>query len=393
MLKKSCMFLSLLFLVTTAAKAETFDEIDTLGQWHVYELDVDSTIGAYWHYADIDVAGATDISGEITTPFGSTMEIISGESSIASNGFLSGSFTTDTGLNGTIVDGLQDQNHSIFSYVSADSQDTLGLAIGIKSGGQYQASDMAGEWRFYGIDVDPTLPGLYWIIGDVIVDAAGSISSGDYSGPDGTTINLTDGQLAVAPDGTFTGAFDFESGLKTQVVNGTVDGLKTFAAFVYSNSKNGLGFDIALKKGGAYRPADLTGDWTFYNFTIDAANELAYWLFGNGTIDSEGHLAGSYAGPDGSFFTISSGQASIDNSGELSGSFTIDGGATETIQSGFMDRNKSMIVYVGASDNNQMDLGIGFRTSDPPALETSRASSGQSDGGGGGGCFIDNMMD
>ena len=66
------------------------------------------------------------------------------------------------------------------------------------------------------------------------------------------------------------------------------------------------------------------------------------------------------------FFTISNGQTSINTGGEISGSFTIAGVANETIQSGFMDRNKTIIVFVGTSDNGQMDLGIGLRTSAVP---------------------------
>jgi hypothetical protein len=70
----------------------------------------------------------------------------------------------------------------------------------------------------------------------------------------------------------------------------------------------------------------------------------------------------------------------------------VDGVATETIQSGFMDQNKSIIVFVGTSDNGQMDLGIGLRTSAVPTLVDPAGSDGDSGGGGdgdgGGGCFI-----
>jgi hypothetical protein len=63
----------------------------------------------------------------------------------------------------------------------------------------------------------------------------------------------------------------------------------------------------------------------------------------------------------------------------------VEGVANETIQSGFMDQNKSMLVFVGTSDNGQMDLGIGFRTSELPA-------AGNGGGGGGGGsCFVQTL--
>jgi hypothetical protein len=392
MIKKACLYLVLILLIAGFARAETFEDTDISGLWYVYELDVHPTDGAYWLFADVNVAGASDVSGGFTGPDGSSQTITGGSASIADDGALSASFTTNTGLTGTFVDGLQDQNHTIFSYVSADTENALGFGVGLKSGGQYQTADMEGQWRFYGLEVDPVLPGLYWVVGDAQVESSGTVSSGQYSGPDGTTIELTSGQFSIGANGKITAAFSFEGGFSSQLKDGMVDALKTFAVFVDLDSTGRMGFDIALKKGGSYQSGDLAGTWIFYNFTIDSALDAAYWVFGNGTIDNSGSLTGSYTAPDASQFTISSGQAAIDSSGEISGSFTVDGVATETIQSGFMDQNKSIIVFVGTSDNGQMDLGIGLRTSAVPTLVDPAGSDGDSGGGGdgdgGGGCFI-----
>lgn len=389
MIKKACLFLFLILLIAGFSRAETYEEADILGQWYVYELDVHPTTGPYWLYADVNVAGASSVSGSFTGPDGSSQTIASGSASIASDGALSASFTTNTGLTGTFVDGLQDQNHTIFSYVSIDTENALGFGVGLKSEGQYQTADMAGQWRFYGLEVDPVLPGLYWIVGDAQVESSGTVSSGQYSGPDGTTIDLTSGQFSVDANGKITAAFSFEGGLSSQVMDGMVDYLKTLAVFVDLDNTGRMGFDIALKKGGNYQSTDLAGNWIFYNFTIDMVQDIAYWVYGNGTIDDSGNLTGSYTAPDTSQFTISSGQAAIDASGEITGSFTVDGVATETIQSGFMDQNKTMIVFVGTSDNWQMDLGIGLRTSDVPSSVGPSGDGGSSGGGGGGSCFID----
>ena len=387
MIKKACLFLFLILLFAGFSRAETYEEADILGQWYVYELDVHPTTGAYWLYADVNVTGTSSVSGSFTGPDGSSQTITSGNALIASNGALIASFTTNTGLTGTFVDGLQDQNHTIFSYVSIDTEYALGFGVGLKSEGQYQTADMAGQWRFYGLEVDPVLPGLYWIVGDAQVESSGTVSSGQYRGPDGTTIDLTSGQFSIGANGKITAAFSFEGGLSSQVMDGMVDYLKTFAVFVDLDNTGRMGFDIALKKGGSYLSTDLAGTWIFYNFTIDTVQDIAYWVYGNGTIDDSGNLTGSYTAPDTSQFTISSGQATIDSSGEITGSFTVAGVATETIQSGFMDQNKTMIVFVGTSDNGQMDLGIGLRTSDVPSSVGPAGDGGGS--GGGGGCFID----
>jgi hypothetical protein len=387
MVKKTYLFFIFLLVMAAFSSAEVFEETDILGQWYVYEIDVSPTMGAYWLYADLNVVSTTDITGTLNAPDGSSMVIESGEASIAADGSLTGSFTVDTGVTGTVVNGLQDQNHSIFGFVGTDSEEALSFAVGVKGEGQYQTADMAGDWRFYAIQIDPNLPGLYWVYGDGAVGADGSISSGTYKGPDGTEISVTGGQFALTAEGKVSATFEFGDGSSSQVADGMVDSLKTLALFVDMDSTGRLGYDIALKKGGSYQPSDLAGDWKIYNFTIDVANELAYWVHGTGSIGSDGNLTGIYIAPDGSQFTISNGQASLSTSGELSGSFTVDGVANETIQSGFMDQNKSIIVFVGTSDNDQMDLGIGFRTSEIPITPSSGG------GGGGGGCFLNSIWD
>jgi len=384
MYKKVCLLTALMVLFSAPIRAELFDNNDILGEWSIYNIEVNPVLGAYWYFADINVTSTTDITGVINTPDGTIMNIINGEASLTTDGSLSGSFSTDAGLTGTVVDGLQDQNHSIFSYVGVDSQDSLSLAVGIKKGDQYQLSNMAGDWRFYAIEIDPVVAGIYWIMGDATVDTNGNITNGDYLAPDGTAIKMTSGNIALSSEGKISGTFNFDDGSITQVSDGMADMLKTFAVFVDTNSTGRIGFDIALQKGGDYLPSDLAGDWVFYNFTVDTANELAYWLHGDGTIDRNGDIKGIYTGPDGTVSTISSGNASLSDSGEITGSFTVDSVATETIQSGFMDQNKSIIVFVGTSDNDQMDLGIGYRTSALPRTEPPPAGRD----GGSGGCFI-----
>lgn len=149
MIQKASLFLFLILLIAGFSWAETYEEADIIGQWYVYELDVHPTSGAYWLYADINVAGASSVSGSFTGPDGSSQTIASGSASIASDGALSASFTTNTGWTGTFVDGLQDQNHTIFSYVSLDTENGLGIGVGLKSGGQYLIHDFlrAGDHR------------------------------------------------------------------------------------------------------------------------------------------------------------------------------------------------------------------------------------------------------
>lgn len=382
-----CLFFLFAFWVTPFVQSETFNDEDILGLWHLFMVDVHPIMGVYWLYADIDSLSSSDFTGTIFSPDGSTMAIESGEALIFPDGNIAGSFTTDSGITSTIINGLQDQLHTIFGTVLVDSEDALGLGLGIKAGGTYHSSDMAGDWRFYGLQVDPNIPGLYWVVGDGTIDADGNLSAGRYTGPDSTVIDIKEGSFSIEETGKVAGSIEFDNGTISQVVAGMMDRLKTFAVFVDVDNEERLGFDLALKKGGDYLPSDLEGDWRFFNFTIDVANEIAYPLYGSATIDKNGNITGNYTAPDASEFSISNGQASISSDGELAGFFTIEGVADATIQSGFMDQNKSIFVYVGTSDNDQMDLGIGFRTSDIPVDEIDNDDVG---GGGGssGGCFI-----
>ncbi|MBW2370520.1 MAG: hypothetical protein JRH15_21825 [Deltaproteobacteria bacterium] len=362
-----CGFFFILFLIAAVAGAETFTSSDLEGSWNGYIIEVDPTSGQiYWLFGDMALDGAGDVTGgSMTVPTGQTGNITDGSISLASDGSLSGSFATQAGIDYTIVDGVQDQNHTMFSFVTVNDNNALSLGLGYKQGGTYSQADMMGDWRFYGIEIDPAL-GVYWIMGDGILDAAGNLTSSTYVGPTGESMSSTGGQFALDQNGKITGGFQFEGPLNATVQDGTLDQGKSISTFVATNDQNQLDLVIGLKKGGAYTPSDLMGDWTFYNFMIDPVNERASWVNGNGSIDGNGSISGSYTDPFGNSISITSSKVTLNASGELSGTLTFAIGATETIQSGFMDRNKNVMIFVGTSDDGGMDLGIGFRRTDPP---------------------------
>lgn len=362
-------FAACFFVIGVGVRAETFTTSDLEGTWNGYTLQLDPiTPAIYWLYGNLVIDNAGNITdGSLTTPTGPTVQITSGTAAISADGSLSGSTTASTGVTSTILNGIQDQSHTIFNYISAGTDDTVSMALGFKAGGTYVQADMEGDWRVYGIEIDAGQGLLYWVIGDAYVDSVGNMTA-SYRGPVGAAVSSTGGQISVGSNGKISGGFQFEGDVSVVLNDGMLDQGKTISSFVTSNNLNQLDFLVGLKKGTTYHPSDLQGDWKLYIFSIDSNSGAAFMLRADGTVDSENNLSGTVTAPDGSPIPITSGLVSLSTSGEVSSTLTYGGGITQTSDSGFMDENKTIFSFVSTSNNDVLAFGLAFRKSDPPPL-------------------------
>ncbi len=62
---------------------------------------------------------------------------------------------------------------------------TLGLNTAVFAQ-TFQNSDFTGNWHAYSIEVDPSIPAVYWIRGNFDVNESGNVT-GTYYGPDGSS--------------------------------------------------------------------------------------------------------------------------------------------------------------------------------------------------------------
>ena len=211
----------------------------------------------------------------------------------------------------------------------------------------FETSDLQGNWHIFGTEVNPNLPAVYWLYGDIDVDASGNISSGTYYLPNGTSVALTSGQLALDPNGVITGSFEAGAVLSATVVHGKMDQNKTYGASVIIGSDNTMDFTTQIKGGGTFSPTDIQGDWYAYNTVIDATTGAVFWAYGILSVDGSGNVTGTFYAPDGTPVTVTDGTAALDSEGMITGSYTLSTEDTVAISHGKLDQAKTFGVYVG----------------------------------------------
>ena len=142
----------------------------------------------------------------------------------------------------------------------------------------FRTSDLEGDWYFYATEVDPSAPAVYWLAGNVEIDASGNLS-GVYVAPDGSAVVLTGGRLTMARNGTIKGGFTVENGQTGTVIDGKLDHGKSYGAAVMLGSDGSMDLAAMIKGGGAFGAADLTGRWYAYSTIMDPGTSAVYWVY------------------------------------------------------------------------------------------------------------------
>ncbi|MFZ7111692.1 MAG: hypothetical protein ACOWYE_08410 [Desulfatiglandales bacterium] len=219
----------------------------------------------------------------------------------------------------------------------------------------FSTSDLEGEWWYFVTEVNPTLPGVYWLTGTGEMDASGNLG-GVYVAPDGSAVAITGGQMVVARNGTLKGTLLAETGDTVTLVDGKLDQSKTFGTAVMVGSDNTMDITTMIKAGGTFTPADMEGQWYAYVTALDTATGAAYWVYGTLDVDNAGNVTGTLNAPDGSTVSVTGGTLSLDENGILTGSTTLSTGDTATVQ-GKLDQGKTFGAYVSAGMDQSMRIG------------------------------------
>jgi hypothetical protein len=219
----------------------------------------------------------------------------------------------------------------------------------------FKTSDMDGNWYTYGIEIDMSMPAVYWIRGFFEVDETGKILAGTYYGPDGSTITLTSGQIGLDTNGVMSGGFAVQENVGT-VVHGKMDQSKTLGSAVIAGTDQTLDILSFVKAGGTFTSNDLTGTWYGYQILIDASTGAVFWVNGMYEIGASGSVTGSFTGPDGSTVTVEGGTMSVDSSGIVSGNLSLSNGKELTIVHGIIDQGKTKSFGVTIEADGSMGL-------------------------------------
>ncbi len=201
-------------LLTFIKGGGTFTTSDIQGSWYQYVMVIDPTTGAvYWAYGLLNVDGSGNATGDFTGADGSTVSV-NGTLSLNSNGIMAGDATLLADGNTTtqtIVHGKLHQSKTSGAYVSINPSDgSMNIGYLVKSGGIFKQSDVAGNWHVYSLNIDPTIPAVYWAYGKAGIDALGNVT-GSYIGPFGQSVKLT-WTFQMNNEGLSTGPFNFDTG-------------------------------------------------------------------------------------------------------------------------------------------------------------------------------------
>jgi hypothetical protein len=189
----------------------TFTANDLEGTWYAYQLIIDASTGAvFWTYGTYDVEASGTITGSFSGPDGSTVTADSGKLSLDSSGIITGNLALSTGQTPVIVHGKMDQGKTSGVVVSTVPDGTLMIGYLNKIGGTFKQSDAAGNWYVYSLNIDPTIPAVYWAYGKAGIDALGNIR-GSYIAPTGQSVKLTS-TFQMNDEGSSTGTFNFDTG-------------------------------------------------------------------------------------------------------------------------------------------------------------------------------------
>lgn len=189
----------------------TFKANDLEGTWYAYQLIIDASTGAvFWTYGTYDVEASGTLTGSFSGPDGSTVTADSGTLSLDSAGIITGNLALSTGQTPVILHGKMDQGKTRGVVVSTVPDGTLMIGYLNKAGGTFKQSDAAGKWYVYSLNIDPTIPAVYWAYGKAGIDALGNIT-GSYIAPTGQSVKLTS-TFQMNNEGLSTGIFNFDTG-------------------------------------------------------------------------------------------------------------------------------------------------------------------------------------
>ena len=236
----------------------------------------------------------------------------------------------------------------------------------------FSNSDLEGNWYVYSIEVDPTMPAVYWIRGNVDMDASGNLT-GTYYGPDDSSVTVSEAQITLDHKGIMSGFFKTEGSTAT-VVHGKMDQSKTFGASVLFATDGTMDLLNFIKGGGTFASSDIQGSWYAYQLIIDPTTGAVFWVYGTYDVDASGTITGSLTAPDGSTVTADSGTLLLDSAGIITGNLALSTGQTPVIVHGKLDQGKTrgVVVSIVPADGSMM---IGY-------LVKSGGTFKQSDGAG-----------
>lgn|GEM_PF-6751746 len=344
---------------SSSGPVDRFTILDLQGTWAIHGVNTGLTLGTnrggYYGAMTMTTSGNIDpLVSYIYFPPLLGFPVLSGSIAIDEAGMLAGTIGTNRSFSFFIESGLMDISKNSMLYIDYTNHATTeyDLAVLIKEGGIFFATDIYGDWHMFGLVTNSANSGA--IYGDMTITAAGVQNGGSFV-QNGTSSTITGGSISInaATGYTSLGSDIITNTLGTWTISsGKLDQSKTFGAFT-SASSNGVDIDfiVMFKTASLLSDSDLAGTWYIHGATGGRAT--------NGTISgtiilaSDGTVTGgSITLPGDSERDIDSGSLSVTAAGSLTGSFTLSTLETISITAGKgrMDQSRKKIAFVDGTN-------------------------------------------
>ncbi len=232
-------------MVTFIKEGGTFATGDLEGTWYLYITIIDPSTGAvFWIYGTYTSDASGNITaGSLTGPDGSTLTVDSGTMSVNSSGIVTGNITLSSGQKFTIAHSKMDQGKTISVGVSIEPDGGMAVAYLVKAGGTFEPTDIAGKSYAYGLIIDPSIPAVYWVYGNLKTDASGNFT-GVYKAPTGASVTGS-GVAALDTLGVINAKVSFDTG-------------DTGITYLKQDQGDTIRMGVSVTTGG------MMGIWQFY---------------------------------------------------------------------------------------------------------------------------------
>jgi hypothetical protein len=354
---------------------QDFSTSDLEGSWYFYSTEVDSSVPAvYWLMGNVEVDAAGNMAGVYTAPDGSSVALTSGQMTVARDGTIKGSYSAETGLTGTVVDGKLDRSKTFGNVVMIGSDGTMDLATMIKGGGTFAPADIQGQWYSYATIIDTVSGGVFWMYGTIDVDSSGNVT-GSYLAANGMTATVTEGSFLLDDSGVIDGSMTLSIGERslTPPIQGKLDPGKTFASWVGVSEDQSMAVGYFHKAGGTFTPGEGKGFWYAYGLSIDPTVPAVYWAYGRSVFDASDDLKGVLIAPTGEQLRATS-ESVLDENGVYTGTLAFSNGDTGMTASAKLDQNRTSLT--GVTVNNSGSMGVWRFIKGSPALYFPHVASG-----------------
>jgi hypothetical protein len=298
----------------------------------------------------LDSLGQVVLGGSFTRSNNQSANTTGGLISIDSSGVLSGSATTNLGVNFYLGSGKMDSSKNIISFVLSTNYGEFDLVTAIRLTGGFSSLDLAATWHVFSAGGDygqiTAINGSDGIKATIAAPGGGGFFSIDGNG----LLNDTpySGTSYVAA----------HSGTNLYLKQGKINYFdKDIMFFVAGSDPSNFDLVTAIRAGGTFAAPDLSGTWWINGASTSVADSTKKsTLSGTMILDSSGKVTGgtyTRSDPGGKVSSFTGGTVTIDAAGVLSGSANTNTGGTISFTAGKMNAAKGMMSLVGDTNSSE----------------------------------------